>query len=243
MPTMDLPVDLTDHEITIAAKKLTDELTRHDTVSAKKKLVSDLYKKRLETIDGRVQALRQAVATGTEIREVEVYEHRDLFNKKIVVRRLDTNGVVTERKMDEAELQLELGERAKEASTGGDVLPLFPSGDGVRAARERDETTERTEEQAIAANPEEAESLRDIRLQAEAAEREAEETATPGPEVDEVVDQPPADDAASASAETTGDEPGLDTAALESAPVEVPCNDPYHDAPVGDACPSCRCTF
>jgi hypothetical protein len=202
-------VPLADHELLEVAGNLSKALVRLDRVDAKRKRVATAYKERITGIKGRIHDLNATLSTGKESRDVEVYEDRDLFAKKVRVVRSDTLELVRERDMLSKELQLEIadaGDNAKvypmeSAQRGGDERVLLNHGD-------------RTEEQAIAETPEEAEELRAIRLAGEDLERTQDERAAPGAQEER------ADPEAVAAAAATG----LGGARLGSNPSE---EDPF----------------
>lgn len=154
MPTMLLPIDLTEAERLLVLSDLSTKLTALEALTEEKKAIPE----RIKSLMGAINHLNHSIATNTVEREVEVHEEPNAFGGTVKIFRVDTGAFVRERAMDPGERQLRLG----------DTPVPGPTPDNVRSLAE---AREKTEEQLAAGTPEEAEALRDARLADDRARR------------------------------------------------------------------------
>lgn len=170
--TLRLPVPMTTDERLTVTDNLSEALTSLEAEKGKKKDANHELNAAIKTLEATVHSLNQSLITGTIEREIEVKEETDLFRGVVVTIRLDTGAAVKERPLEPDERQMSLGE------------PLVPGAvTDIDAERKK-----RTDEQNMAGSPDEAEEMRDARLAAEAAEREADTGEMLEPEQGDIVD-------------------------------------------------------
>lgn len=154
MKSLRLPVVLSDQEKLVVSSDLSATITALEAAEAKKKIEMKSHNDVIKELKTSVHTLNVSLSTGTCEREIEV-EEREIPEDGIVQTiRLDTNAVVSARAMDPEERQLRIA--------GSDVS---------EAVKDRLRALNKTEEQALAGSPEEAEAMRDTRIAEEAATR------------------------------------------------------------------------
>lgn len=159
MSRMLLPVLLTEAEKVLVLGDLSQKLTALEQAKAAKKAASADHNETIKNLEGSIHGLNQSIISGTVDREVEVERRPIPFAGKVGIYRMDRDPageLVREEHMDDDERQLRLGDTAL---PGGKVTNLADH--------------QRTEEQAVAGSPEEAEEIRAQRLAAEREERVA----------------------------------------------------------------------
>lgn len=141
-------------------------------VEAEKKAEADRLGKKLKALEARLVSLKDRYNATTMSVEVDCYDERDVFAKKIRIRRADTDAIVQERDMTPVETQLQLDEARKRAEVEGrepaEVISLAEAAAAQTAA-----TDDQTEEQRFAETPEEAEAMREKRIDDERRQRAA----------------------------------------------------------------------
>jgi hypothetical protein len=154
MPTLPLPVDLTDADRLVVAADLTAVIYAREQVEAQKKEVTKDFNAKIKVHKAKEHELNEALRLGHIEREVEVEERPDYARGVVETFRLDVtpNTVVKVRGIDPDERQTVMG-----------LLTVGSKLVGVDGAR--------TDEQRDASTPEEAEALREERLANERAER------------------------------------------------------------------------
>lgn len=159
MPTMLLPIELTETEKVNVLNDLSLKLTALEAAKAAKKAATAEHNEEIKNLEGSIHGLNESIKAGTVDRDVEVEREANGFAGKVKIWRLDRTPkeFVKEVDMDPDEAQL----RFKDASVPG------PGGKVTNLADHQ------TEEQALANTPEEAEELRAQRLQDEREERVA----------------------------------------------------------------------
>jgi hypothetical protein len=182
--TLRLPVKLTDDERLNVGSDLSAAITALEEAKARKKEVTSEHNKSIKNIEARVHELNVSWQTGTVERDVACEEFEDLETGLIKKRRIDTGEILGSRPMDPEERQLKIGGTSLE-----DVQKLIAT------------AANKTEEQIVAATPEEAEELRNKRLADEAAERAGEGPRMPV--AGDVVEVLPTGDTEWVSAEVT----------------------------------------
>lgn len=116
-------VDLTEKEVADRAKKAASARAQVAEYEAAKKDANDHWKAKIELAENERDGLLDAIALGTEMRMVEVIEHR-MFRLGVVrVVRADTGEQVSERAMTAAERQPSLPGVATEDDETGDEQP------------------------------------------------------------------------------------------------------------------------
>lgn len=96
----ELPVRLTHEEYERTAEKLAVKIAEVDALSSKKKAATKDFTDRIMIASREQETLRKAVETHTEDRMVECTEEADFERNRLIVRRTDTNEIVSERAMD-----------------------------------------------------------------------------------------------------------------------------------------------
>lgn len=151
MPTMNLPVKLTDEEkLKLAEEDLSPALTALKEAKEEKREVVASHNATIKGHQARIDELNEALATGQVLREVEIEERHDFTAGMTYIHRLDTGECVKQTAIDPDERQVKLGMDG----------PKLGSVDGDKA-----------DEQLEARTPDEAEALRADRLAQERAER------------------------------------------------------------------------
>jgi hypothetical protein len=119
-----LECELTEDERADKRKRLEDvdrELVRLDT---EKKASAKAYSNQIKPLAAERESILEALDTGTEKRQVEVYEHFEPRLGKVEVRRVDTDAVVEERAMTQQELdEGRQGDLFGRATDGLDTSP------------------------------------------------------------------------------------------------------------------------
>ena len=118
----ELPVRLSADEYEKRAEKLAVTITEKDALLEKKKLAAKDYTDRIMIKAREQEALRKAVETHSEERMVECEEVSDFEQNRLVVKRLDTGEIVTERALDSVE---------RDRLAQGDFLTDAPSTNGL----------------------------------------------------------------------------------------------------------------
>lgn len=101
--TLELPVKLTPEEYERNAEKLAAKIAEKDSLVLKKKSAVKDFTDRIMILSREQETLRKAAETHAEERMVDCVEETDFGKNKIVIRRLDTQEIVSERAMDAAE--------------------------------------------------------------------------------------------------------------------------------------------
>lgn len=158
MPTMKLPVELTDADRLVIGADLTTVISAIEKVEAEKKEATRGFNHTLKGHKAQQHDLNESLRTGFIDREIEIEERPDYGRGIVETWRLDTNVVVKTRNIDPDERQLKINEALDQARAA----------DGPPQDRP-------TDEQVLATSPEEAEELRRQRLAAEAKDRERQE--------------------------------------------------------------------
>lgn len=158
--------------------QLCERLTERDSVEEEKKSTAKEYSDTLAGLDAAILKLKNQFESGADDRELDCYDVRDILAKQIRTYRSDTGELVDERAMRPHELQLDLDEARRQAVADGRSADEIAAIENQikEAAAQRDQQASQadmTEEQNLAANPEEAERMREQRLQQEAADRAA----------------------------------------------------------------------
>jgi hypothetical protein len=132
------------------------EMEIHREISKVLKEIAGIeeQKKRLSPLKARMNELNLSIEAQTVEAEVECEEFEDLETGLIKTRRLDTNEIFKSRRMDDEERQLKM-----------------PGSDISQSVKDKLADLNKTEEQALAGSPEEAEQLRETRLKEEKATR------------------------------------------------------------------------
>jgi hypothetical protein len=168
--TLRLPVDLDDTEKLKVSSDLSATITALEAAEAKKKIEMKSHNDVIKELKTSVHTLNISLSTGTCEREIEV-EEREIPEDGIVQTiRLDTNAVVSARSMDPEERQLRIA--------GSDVS---------EAVKDKLRALNKTEEQALAGSPEEAEAMRDTRIAEEKA-TQAFDSLTVGSAIEVLID-------------------------------------------------------
>lgn len=152
MPTMLLPVQLTNDDRLVISADLTVVIKSIEDVKAQKKAATKQYTDVIKDHEKTQHSLNENLRLGTIDREVEITEEKDWATGVTHIRRLDTGAIVKTQAIDPDERQTVMG-----LPGAGSTLV------GVDGAR--------TDEQREASTPEEAEALREERLANERAER------------------------------------------------------------------------
>jgi hypothetical protein len=148
--TMRLPVALTDAEMLELGTRISKELDALAAVKAEKREAVSGFNAEIKGHEGTVATLNEALKKREEIREVEVRDEKDPVAGIMRVIRCDTNEEVNLRSIDPDERQVALG-------LDGPTIGSAPA--------------DASDEQRDAATPEEAEAMRNERLEREHEER------------------------------------------------------------------------
>lgn len=96
---------LTDGEKMIRGNELASRMEERERIEDEFTGVKQTFKERLTGVSNAITELKQIVLEGREKREVECFTVNDFENDRVVVRRLDTNEVVEQRRMTPEERQ------------------------------------------------------------------------------------------------------------------------------------------
>lgn len=158
MGTMLLDVPMTEAETIEVGDKMAEVLAQLTAVKTEKAAANKTFNGRIASLDDQLAELARQQREKTKKADVEVLTEYSTEHREMVVKRTDTGAIVMRRPATEEERQPELS--------------LVPDSPTTEAGK--------TEEQRIAATPDEAEEIRDANLIDLAKEREAanrEETA------------------------------------------------------------------
>ena len=156
-----LPVKLTVAELAERAKKAAAARHRIADFEVQKKAAADTWKAKIELAENERDGLLDAIASGSEEREVEVVETFEFRTGIVTVTRTDTGDVIRERAMSALERQPELPGTAMTQTTLDDA-PRIHDGDEVDEPTEGDETVI-DDPEAVMADADEAPAARVIR--------------------------------------------------------------------------------
>lgn len=151
MGTMTLPVPMTDAEIVGIGDAMSDALARLEAVRNEKKIAVSGFNRQIGGIEEELDELAKQQREKVKKADVEIVTEYDAVHREMIIRRCDTNEVVSRRPatLEERQPDLPLPEGAETAEAGP------------------------TEEQVLADTPEQAEEMRAERIEAEGAERKA----------------------------------------------------------------------
>lgn len=173
----EIAVALTPDEFVARAIELATKMGEVHVLEEQKKAEAKEFADQIAEKEKEVERLRIIVKTKSEERETEVYDLKDFAAKKVRVCRADTDEVISERDMLSADGQTEIADVIERARQTGANDPAVQAEIARLEAEQKPDAangtrTDRTEEQRIAATPEEAEMMRAERLEREAAERD-----------------------------------------------------------------------
>jgi hypothetical protein len=103
-----LPVELDDEERKQRGERLAECIMKKAAIAVARRTATSLAYRETQEVDAEIAALSDIVATGKEIREVEVEERKDLSARILKVIRLDTGELVDSRQLSIEELQDDL---------------------------------------------------------------------------------------------------------------------------------------
>ena len=155
---------------------LCEVLAETEDAETEKKASAKTWADTLAGLQSRTNQLRQQFESGTEERESEVYNVRDILKKTITTHRADTGEVLDVREMRAHELQMELNETRERLKANGatdEEIAEVTAQSAESDARNEAAQADNTEEQKLAESPEEAEKMRAARIEKEEADRAA----------------------------------------------------------------------
>jgi hypothetical protein len=153
-----LDCDLTPSEIIEKATTLAEHVTEIATLEEQKKSSASSFKEQIESKKTLIVDISRQIRIRKEVRGVECEIRRDYLNGVVRVFRNDTAELVSTRRMSVDERQLALGDPAPSTKQAETLI-----GRVAKQAEERDEAQ-------MADTPEEAEEVRNARIEAEAAD-------------------------------------------------------------------------
>ena len=115
MPSMRLPVPLTDADRLKILADISAAQTALESVEAEKKLANSGFNAKIKAHKASVHSLNQTNVLGAIYRDVEIEVRPDAVTGKQEVWRLDTNTLVKKEDMDPDERQLRLNTEVEEA--------------------------------------------------------------------------------------------------------------------------------
>jgi hypothetical protein len=120
--TKELPVDLTDGDLAVAAEQLVDVIHRREALTAEKKSVNDGYAKQIAATDAEETQLCNMIDKRTKLVDVECLETEVPGTNEVVVVRLDTGAEVSRRTITPEESQGDMFADESEDELRGRVL-------------------------------------------------------------------------------------------------------------------------
>jgi hypothetical protein len=159
MPTMRLPVELTDPEKVNVLGEMSDVVTAIEAAKADKKIAMDGHNKKIASLEAKLHSINESIKSSTVDRDVEIEIEKFPLAGKAKIWRVDRTPkeFVKEVSLDPEEAQLLIKGSVVDGGASGKVTNMA---DHVP-----------TEEQVVAGTPEEAEELRAARIAAEREER------------------------------------------------------------------------
>lgn len=100
-----LQVELSNEDRLARASQLSDLLRKKDSLDEQKKIAADGFKSEIAKVEAEITNVSNAIATGKEERELEVWEDFQFETNTVNIRRCDTDAVVKTRAVTLAERQ------------------------------------------------------------------------------------------------------------------------------------------
>jgi hypothetical protein len=116
MPTMNLPVILTEPELILKGEELAQQVHDLAGVESRKKAANSAFKEEIESLEIKIASVARIVRERREYREVEVKDVRDEERMLMNTVRLDTGEVVSYRDLKGHERNLKLFPASVEGS-------------------------------------------------------------------------------------------------------------------------------
>lgn len=118
----EIPIELTDHEVELYGRKLAKKKSDRDGLTDKAKQVAATYKGEIAAVTAEVNRLAEAINTGKELRNTEVYD--ELVGSQVFTKRKDTDEVIDQRPASFADEQTDMFAPDPEAPPDeGDTSP------------------------------------------------------------------------------------------------------------------------